>query len=437
MTSPIPGPAGAPLQPLATLRRRLTAWYAATFGLILLLLGGGLYSVIHEQFSQELRESLADAAHEVVRAARIREVEARDASGNVMDAVEELNLPDRELYLFDSTGVPLTPSAAPAWVISGARRAAVQGTVDDETDWADEHTLSMHAQRFRLASGQLLVAVAVADQLELADRFAFLIAAFGGAALAAVVLVLAGGRFLVRKSTEPIERSMAHMRRFMADAAHELRTPVAVLRTTADVALQAPRTPEAYAHTLRDMGSEARRLGRVVDDLLMLARADAGERPLARERFFLDDLAIDAARSVQALAQAASVALVVDEFEETPVLGDPALVRELIVVLLDNAVKFTPPGGTVRVRVQPEPRPTLEVDDTGPGIPADQLPHVFERFYRGDPARGRSGGAGLGLSIAQWIATTHGGRLSLAAGATGGTRATATFPRVPEGAAPA
>jgi signal transduction histidine kinase len=427
----VTAPRLVPLQSLAQLRRRLTAWYAATFGLILLLLGGGLYGVIHAQFERELHDSLANATHELARAARIREMETRDARGKVVDAVEELHIPERTLYLFDGAGTAVTPRAAPEWVAAGARAAARAGRFDDEMGVEDEHTLSLHAERFLLASGQPLVAVAVADQLELTDRFASLIAAFGGAALAAVVLVLAGGYFMVRKSTDPIERSIAHTRRFMADAAHELRTPVAVLRTKADVALQAPRTPEAYVSTLRGVGSEAQRLGRVVDDLLMLARADAGERPVARERFFLDDVVIDAALSVRTLAQAADVTLEVDEFEETPLLGDPQLVRELIVVLLDNAVKFTPAGGAVQVRVQPTPQPTLQVDDTGVGIPPDQLPHVFERFYRGDPSRPRAGGAGLGLAIAQWIASAHGAHILLEALPAGGTRATVVFPAPP------
>ena len=421
-------PRVVPLQPLTQLRRRLTAWYAATFGLILLLLGGGLYVVIHEQLAGELRDSLGSATNELVRAARIREMETRDARGKVVDAVEELHIPDRALYLFDSAGNAVTPRVAPRWIADGARRAAGSGVFDDEREDEEGHRLSLHAQRFHLASGTSLVAVAVADQLELADRFASLIAAFGGAALAAVVLVLAGGYFMVRKSTDPIERSIAYTRRFMADAAHELRTPIAVLRTKVDVALQTPRSTDTYVSTLRGVGSEAQRLGRVVDDLLTLARADAGERAVTRSRFFLDDVAIDAALSVRTLAQAAGVSLLVDEFEETPIVGDPRLVRELIVVLLDNAVKFTPAGGSVHVRVQPAPEPTLEVEDTGPGIPADQLPHVFERFYRGDAARPRSGGAGLGLSIAQWIAATHGARLTLASEARHGTRATVVFP---------
>jgi signal transduction histidine kinase len=416
-------------QPLARLRRRLTFWYAATLSLILLLLGGGLYSVIHSQLAQQLDDSLQNATKELVRAARIREMEAASARGAVIDAVDELRIPDRTLYLLDSAGSPVSPHTASPFIRAAAQRAAQGRPVSDEVDIGDEHTLSLHAERFRLASGQMLVAVVVADQLELSDRYAELIAAFGGAALAAIVLVAAGGYFLVQKSTAPAERSIAYTRRFMADAAHELRTPIAVLRAKADVALQEQRTPEGYMAALRGMGHEAQRLGRVVDDLLMLARADAGERQVERRRFFLDDVVVDAAISVGALAQAAGVTLLVDEFEETAIIGDATLMRELVIVLLDNAVKFTPSGGQVRVCVSPVPHPTLTIVDNGCGIAPEQLPHVFERFYRGDSSRPREGGAGLGLAIAHWVATAHDAELLLISNPGMGTRATVTFSR--------
>ena len=419
------------LQPLAILRRRLTLWYAATLSIILLLLGGGLYSAIHSQLARQLDDSLRDATKEVARAAHIREMEAASARGTVVDAVEELRIPDRMLYLLDTSGTAVTPRTTTPWIRETARRAARDSTASAEMDAEEGHTLSVYAERFQLASGRPLVAVAVADQVELTERYAALIAAFGGAALAAIVLVTAGGYFLVRKSTAPAERSMAYTRRFMADAAHELRTPIAVLRTKADVALQEERTTDGYTTALRGMAHEAQRLGRVVDDLMMLARADAGVRPVERVRFFLDDVVLDAALSVRTLAQAVDVSLVVDEFEETAVVGDASLVRELVVVLLDNAVKFTPSGGSVRVRVAPVPVPCVIIEDQGCGIPADQLPHVFERFYRGDASRARQTGAGLGLSIAQWIAEVHGATLRLESKPGMGTRATVEFPPPP------
>ena len=220
----------AGIQRLVRLRLRLTIWYVATFGLIILLLGAGLFAVIRYQLSQQLDASLHSATQELVRAARIREVEAAAARGRVIDAVDELNTPDRTLYLLDSHGIPVKPDTASDWIRSAARQAAKVGQITVERDIPGEETLRLHALRFRLASGHTLVAVAVADQVELEDRYADLIAAFAAAAFAALVLVAAGGFLLVRKSTAPIERSVTFMRRFMADAAHELRTPITVLR---------------------------------------------------------------------------------------------------------------------------------------------------------------------------------------------------------------
>ena len=415
---------------LAALRRRLTFWYAATLSIILLLLGGGLYSAIHSQLTQQLDDSLVSAARELERAARIREMEA-GATGKVVDAVEELHIPERMLYLFDSSGKLIKPDTAARWIRQAAIAAARGTPVRKEREAEHEHDLSLFAERFTVPSGRVLVAAALADEVELGDRYAALIAAFGGAAVAGIVLVAAGGYFLVEKSTAPAERSMEYTRRFMADAAHELRTPIAVLRTKAEVALQEERDPQSYVTALRGMELESRRLGRIVDDLLILARADAGERTLHRERFFLDDVVLDAALSMRTLAQASGVKLDVEEFEETAIVGDPSLIRELVIVLLDNAVKFTPSGGHVRVRVRPLPQPCVTVEDNGSGIPAEQLPHVFERFYRGDASRPRTGGAGLGLSIAQWIAVAHDARLTLAAAAEAGTIATVVFPPAP------
>ena len=421
-----------PLAPLARLRLGLTAWYLATFGAILVLLGGGLFIVIGRQFARQLDDSLHDATREVVRAARIREMESKTARGQVVDAVEELHIPDRSLYLFDGAGRPVTPASAPPWIVAAAADAARDGRVQREQDPRRDHTLRLDAERFTLASGAPMVAVAVADKVELEDRYATLIATFGAAAAAALLLVVAGGWFLVPKSTAPVERSIAHMRRFMADAAHELRTPLTVLRSRAEVALQQPRQAAEYEDALRGIESEAKRLGTLVEDLLILARADAGERRIARERVYLDDLTLDAAGAARVVAQAKGVSLDVDEFDEALVVGDPTLLRQLVMILLDNAVKFTDRGGRVRVRVgAPNERALLVIEDTGVGITPEQLPHVFERFYRGDPARARgTGGAdgvGLGLSIAKWIADAHNAHITLVSAPGEGTRVSVRF----------
>jgi signal transduction histidine kinase len=266
--------------------------------------------------------------------------------------------------------------------------------------------------------------------VELEDRYADLIAAFAGVSLAALVLVAGGGFVLVRKSTAPIERSVLFMRRFMADAAHELRTPISVLRTRAEVALQQPREAATYESALRSVEAEARRMGGIVDSLLVLARADSGERQIERQRFFLDDLAVDAAADARVVARQKEVNVTVQEFEETPVLGDPTLIRQLMMIILDNAVKFTDRGGEVRVNVSMrDGTPTFGVEDTGIGIRREELSRVFQRFFRGETARSRTDGAGLGLSIASWIAQEHGAKISLTSDAGKGTRVIVTFPR--------
>jgi signal transduction histidine kinase len=418
------------IQRLVRLRLRLTIWYVATFGLIILLLGTALFSVISRQLSQQLDSSLESATFELVRAARIREIEAAGARGRVIDAVDELNIPDRTLYLLDLDGTPVKPASADEWIRQAARQAAKAGETTVQHEMSDDITLRLHARPFSLASGNRLIAVAVADQVELEDKYADLITAFAGVAFAALVLVAAGGFVLVRKSTQPIERSILFTRRFMADAAHELRTPITVLRTRAEVALQQPREAANYVSALRGIEAESRRLGGIVDSLLVLARADSGERPLERQRLFLDDIAIDAAGAARLVGNQKGVEVSVDEFEEAPVVGDSSLIRQLVMILLDNAIKFTDAGGVVRIGVSMhEGAPTFVVEDTGIGIKTEDLSRIFQRFFRGDTARSRTDGAGLGLSIASWIAREHGADIAVSSEPGKGTRVVVTFPR--------
>src|SRR5438093_315551 len=157
-----------------------------------------------------------------------------------------------------------------------------------------------------------------------------------------------------------------------------------------------------------------------------------GDRPAAREPLYLDDLAAGAVDAVRALATSKGLTLEVGAFEEARITGDGALVRQLLLIVLDNAIKFTPAGGHVRLNVSVEDgRAAVVVSDTGIGIPADQLPHVFERFYRGDPARREADGTGLGLAIARWIADADGARIGIESAPTTGTRGAIHFPVAP------
>ncbi len=416
---------------LARLRVRLTAWYVGVFAAILALFAVALLGVLTRQLRARLDDSLQDATVEITRAMRIRELEGpRGHDGVPVDALDELRIPERRLYVFDAAGRPIHPTSAEPWIRRLAARALADGPVVS-TEEAGEVNWRAYARPFTLA-GKRYAAAAVADEVEVAQQFGGLLPAFGLAALGALLLVALGGGWLAGKSAEPVERSFAQMRRFMADAAHELRTPVSVLRGRAEVALRQPRDADAYAEVLRRVEVDARRLGGLVENLLTLARADTGDWPRARERVYLDDLLLDAATDARVLGAGKGVRVEVGALEEAPVAGDPALLRQAMMILLDNAVKFTPPGGSVTVsagRVDGTSR--VLVEDTGPGVPGAALPHVFERFYRADAGRSReegAAGAGLGLSIAEWIARSHGGEVALRPGSAGGTIAALSFP---------
>jgi two-component system, OmpR family, sensor kinase len=237
-----------------------------------------------------------------------------------------------------------------------------------------------------------------------------------------------------------LDQSFERQRRFIADASHELRTPVAVLCGEAEVALsQKDRSASEFRESVGILEREATRLKLIVEDLFTLARADAGQYPLTLTHFYLDELAVACCRTMRTLAMAKGVALDCDAVKETPVYADEGLLRRMILNLLDNAIKHTPQGGAVAVACGTVyGASALSVSDTGSGIPVQLQPRIFERFFRADKARARSenngGGAGLGLSISRWIAEAHHGRLELARSDSAGSVFAFTMP-TPESAA--
>jgi len=417
------------MEPLARLRLQLTAWYAGVLVLVLAVLGVGLFFTVRRQMARHLDVSLRAAAAALEQAARIRETEQAGAQGAVVDAVDELHIPDRSLYLLDEDVHPIKPAVLPDRIRDAIREAAEGKHPYRNLDAPDGRELRVYVERFTGTTGKAYVAAVVADRMELENEYTSLIEAFAAAALAALLLVAGGGSLLVRKSAAPVERSMEQMRRFMADAAHELRTPITLLRTRAEVAASQERDPARDAATFQAIEREAARLGEITGGLLTLARADAGEWPMVRETLYLDDAIAGAVDATRALAEQRRVFVEVGSFEEARITGDPALVRQLLLIVLDNALKFTPEGGRVRLDVSPENgRAAVVISDTGIGIPAEQLSHVFERFYRGDRARHAAEGAGLGLAIAQWIAAVHGAHIDIASEPGRGTRVAISFP---------
>lgn len=257
-----------------------------------------------------------------------------------------------------------------------------------------------------------------------------LLGVFGGSILPAGL----AGFVLSGRALRPIQTAMDSQRIFIADASHELRTPVAVVRTNAELLKgHLPSEGENEGRdvvAIEDILSESDRLGRMVDQMLTLAEADAGERALALSDVELSEVAGEAARSMTALAQARGVTVDIRTEGPLTVRGDGARLRELLVVLLDNAVKYTGSGGRVEVSLkQAHKKAVIAVSDTGQGIPAESLPHVFDRFYRVDKARSReSGGTGLGLAIARHVVQAHGGTIGIESAEGQGTTVTVELP---------
>ena len=227
-----------------------------------------------------------------------------------------------------------------------------------------------------------------------------------------------------------LEDAVGEMKQFSAALAHELRTPLAVLRAEAEHALAEPRTPDQYQQGLANEIDELDRLTRLVNQVLTLARAEAGEIPLAKDRLDLSALCADVVDGLEPVAQAKGIALTCSIDGRVDVVGDTGWLERLLLNLLDNAIKFTPEGGRVAVAVTREGRQVvLRVEDTGIGISSEALPHVFERFYQVDTARSREGGgAGLGLSLARWIADRHHATIELTSRPGTGTIATVRIP---------
>ena len=229
----------------------------------------------------------------------------------------------------------------------------------------------------------------------------------GGLAVLAASVAL--GYVYAGRALVPIRDSLRRQREFTADASHELRTPLAITRAAADVLRRDRDDPAAVDRALDDLDAGTTRLASLVDDLLLLARADAGAAELSLADTDLALAAAEATEGLEPLAAARGVRLVLD-IAPAPIRGDEARLRQLASILADNAIRHSPPGGRVVVTVRPGA--TLSVEDDGPGVAAEHLEQVFDRFWRAPGAP--EGGTGLGLAIARWIVERHGGTIGAA-----------------------
>ena len=231
---------------------------------------------------------------------------------------------------------------------------------------------------------------------------------------------------------ERLERGVGEMRQFSAALAHELRTPLTALRAEIELSLRGATGAQRAA--FGSQIEEIDRLTRLIDQILTLARAESGQIPLALSRVDAGEVAASVVDQLEPVAQARGILLVSEGSSPAAVRGDPAWLQRLLLNLIDNALKFTGEGGRVSVRARRDGRHvTIEVSDTGAGMTPEVASHVFERFYRGDPARSPSAhGAGLGLSLAKWIVEGHGGTIAVASRPGEGATFTVTLPAAPD-----
>ncbi len=250
--------------------------------------------------------------------------------------------------------------------------------------------------------------------------------------LAALLVVLAGGIFMANRALIPVKNSWQRQKDFVADASHELRTPLAVIQTNLELVRGNPeKSVESQERWLDNIQAETQRMARLVDDLLFLARADSEQATLNISLFPLDAALREALQPLEPVAVNHGADLELSLDKPVDFRGDATRIKQLAVILVDNAIKYTPAGGSVKVQMAVlEKQVEFTVADTGEGIASEDLPKVFERFYRVDKSRSRdSGSSGLGLSIAQWIVSQHRGAIKVSSQPGQGTTFRVILPR--------
>jgi len=439
----------------------MTLWYLLVFGFLLVGFSLLVYSALSRSIYSRLDQALINSAETAASLFRTEIAENQgDATGAATETLNELKIRDVRVAFFQGKTLLATnyPAGQTPIVPENAARAAAATLepvlVTVEAFGEEGGRLAI----LRLNDGATDYFIALSQPLhETAEQLEAFARVFYLAVPAALLLAGAGGLLLARKSLAPVaamseqaarisaenlserlvvanpqdelgglatvlnsllsrlDRSFENLRQFTADASHELRTPLSIVRGEAEVALSQERDGAEYRESLAIIEDEAKRLSRIVDDMLALARADDGQQQVNVERFYLNDLVDDCVRSAQNLALGKKVSLVQEPAPDTVFLGDEGLLRRMIDNLLDNAVKYTPAGGQVSIKLaSDEASVQITVSDTGIGIPADCASEVFERFYRVDRARSRSAsGSGLGLAIAKWAAEAHGGSIAL------------------------
>ncbi len=380
------------------LKLRLTAWYAFILAATFVVAGAGIWLA--------LRASIYKTAD--------KELRSRMVVVRQFLEIDRNNLPELAEEMKEQT----SPDGAQIRIVvaGGKKLFASAGTESwDKLPEGITETVSADSRRFRVLSTAAEGGVA---QIGIPmDVFEDLLSEFTWAIVLTAPLLLllasAGGYWMSGRALARLEAAFERVTQFTANASHELRTPLAIMRTTAEVTRAKPRAPEEHIKAWDSILKESERTSRLIDDLLLLARADAGSDGLVFEPVDLAACLRDAEDEMHLMADAAGLRLETSQPAECTVSGDGDALRRLIFILVDNAIKYTPRGGEIAVRMEvAQGKAAIAVRDTGAGISQEDQAHIFDRFYRAAKDRSRkTGGAGLGLAIAQWLATRHGGEI--------------------------
>ena len=438
---PLSREAGAAL--FQGLRIRLTLWYCVVLGAALVLFSVALYfSVQHFLLSPIEDAATASANSHVIQWFADRFDHGCNPSGpsGQSGPPSQGQSTSEMIACFDQNGSLLvqygyTTSLSPAFLNNNLAQMALEsGQASDIVDAGGSvGQIYRYAQVIPNPTGNGNLGVVVigesiqAQETELSLLLTLLLA-IGSVALLGAGL---GGLFLANRALAPARLAWSNQQRFIADAAHELRTPLTLLRADAEVLLRGrERLVAEDASLLEDIVAEASHMAHLATNLLTLARLDNRFSHQEHEVVSLAELAQEAARRVQSFAEQRGITVQMENTNDPYVIGDPMLLEQAVLGLLDNAIKYNRQGGRISVRTAVQDgQALLEVRDTGIGIAAEHLPHLGERFYRVDKARSReAGGTGLGLSIARGIAVAHSGRLALASVPGQGTTVTLTLP---------
>ncbi|MDO8614902.1 MAG: ATP-binding protein [Dehalococcoidia bacterium] len=422
----------------------LTLWFAGALALILAVIGVTVYAVARNSLYDQVDSGLESRAHRDLRPIGDQIVQRIGLGAPIGDiTIGPAFTVGGYFYAMvadDGLIVASSPNVGPEGL---AQMSDLQGALSGGPRFVDTHSSEGDDLRVYLLPlagprGRLFVLEigrSTEPERQALNRLVLVLAGGGAGGL---LLALAGGFLVAGRALRPIQVSMERQRRFIADASHELRTPLALIRANAEIMGREQREAAGDGGpSADDIIQETDRLSNLVTQMLKLARADAGEAPVLTELVDVSETASEAVRQMRLLAAPRQINLQLHAGGPAPVHGDETLVRELLNILLDNSIKYSDEGASVTVDVERGGgRVFLRVRDTGRGIAAEALPHIFERFYRADKARSREmGGTGLGLAIAKWIVDAHRGTISIESAVGRGTVVTVELPGARSGSA--